>query len=535
MKDKSIYIKDLRRHATPLGGRDGALQALRATPVSDKETPDDAGMPAPYEWTDGVDDRDFAESVVARFENAKLLWGKVDFTDLLLKYAGLKFSGGKLTTELPVGFEPDEVKVWFIDEAQDCSQLLWAAADRLTTHADRVYLLGDPYQSVYRFLGADPDELLDRQERARQNGSYTLLNRTWRNPAQVIEWAEQVLMEQKSYRSRNPISEHDNGSVGLVEFQDFARRIHDLSTIDTLILGRTWFTLERIQKLLNEKGIPWTSVAEKQSSRWQAPAKLAFVICMRDLAAGNQISEQDWRRITETLPQKFNGQELFKRGEKAKWKKMACRHAPERTLSELEEWGATPYFQEFTLSGQWKTDMFALMDFAIEKWGIDVVRKPRIRLGTCHSVKGMEAKVVYCIAASTEASQNADEREECCLKYVTITRASSDYRLVVDEADILRGKPLFWAAPATVRGYDRKQEFLDARIADSETDHRLADETEDLLAEEAGLGILTGRSPGPDPVRQREVRGDGSENAERETGSAAETGAGADQEEWWAF
>ena len=520
-----IYNKDLRRHATPPIGR-----CTGVTGVAEQKT--DGGN---YHWADGVDDPDFADTIVGKFEHAKLLWGKSDFTDLLLRYSGLRFDAGKLTQTLPAGSEPDEVRVWFIDEAQDCSQLLWTAVDRLTNQAEKIYLLGDPYQSVYRFLGADPDELLTRQDEARQRGSYTLLNRTWRNPAQVVEWAEEVLKEQKTYVSRNPVSEHDAGSTGLVDWNDFTKRLHDLPKVDTMILGRTWFTLERVQKVLNERGIPWISVAEKHSSKWQCPAKLAFVLCMRDLAAGKQISEQDWRRVTETLPQKFQGQELFKRGEKSKWKKMACRHEPEKTLAQVEDWGATPYFAEFTAQGLWKADMLLLLDHAIDRYGVDAVRKPKIRVGTCHAVKGMEAEVVYCLAASTEASQNADEREEYALKYVTITRASHDYRLVVDQADVLRGKPLFWAAPQNAKQYDRTQEFLDERIRNSEENHRLAHDSEDFLAEEPSDSLQSRRDPGPDGLRQRDVPRTRSEDTQREAQPEPAIGTEEDISEWWAF
>ena len=524
-----IWNKDLRAHTPPPDWRCAGV----AGAAQDGVTEGKEGKPALSNWIDGVDDPDFARDIVGRFERAKLLWGRNDFTDILMKYAGLKYHEGLLLPSLPVGSEPDEVKVWFVDEAQDCSQLLWLVVDRLANQSEKIYLLGDPYQSVYRFLGADPDELLGRQNESRQRGSYTHLNRTWRNPAQVIEWGESVLSEQESYRSRNPFSEHDAGSVGLVEWNDFVYRIHDLANIDTLILGRTWFSLEKVQRALNERGIPWASVAEKHASKWQAPAKLAFVLVMRELIAGIPISEQDWRRVTETLPQKFQGEELFRRGEKAKWKKFACSHDPQKTLAEVEQWGATPYFQQFATEGRWKEDMFLLIDHAIEKYGIDAVRKPRIRLGTAHAVKGMEAKVVYCLAASTEASQNADPREECCLKYVTITRASADYRLVVDDADVARGKPLFWAAPKDFRGYDRKQEFIDARIKDSEEDHRLADLAEYLVDESPPNELQPLRDPGPDSLPRRQVPVDGSQNGNRQTNTPADAGEGEDLEEWW--
>ena len=516
---KSIYREDLGAHTS---------ECDRCRNVSHMSQ-DFAGH-----WAAGVDNCEWADEIADKFEQAKRLYSMVDFTDLLMQFVGLRMNGLEMVGGHPVGVEPDDVRLWLVDEAQDCSPLLWAAVDRLCGTADQVILLGDPYQAVYRFLGADPDILLDRQEIARQRGDWTLLNRSWRNPQQVLEWGEAVLATDPVYRSREPVSESGEGSAALMDWTDFQRALPLLARLDCLILARTWFGLQDVQSQLNGHGVPWSSVTEKHRSTWDSPVRLAVVLTCRDLAAGLPISEQDWRRLMDAFPVKWENGELFQRGQKAKWKKVACSGEPQLTLAELEKWGAGDQFGRYIQDGHWKNGQYAVLDWAIEKWGVDLIRKPRVRLGTVHSVKGLEAQVVFCMAASTQASAAGDSQEETNLKYVAVTRASMDYRLVVNQADHVRGRPMFWAAPKSAR-WDNSTEWINERIEAAERDPEMAREP-GLLGDEMPSGgdgemwtarpdrVLLGDD---DRLRSESPRGQGDGDA---GGSNA-----ADFDEWWSM
>lgn len=512
-------------------GADGGVSGAR--PVCPRRTGDLLYRCSEEGW---VNEKDavYLREIIQKYEAGKLLWGKQDFTDILLKFAGYRATDLRIQPTHPAGTPADDVLVWFLDEAQDCSALLWAAANRLTERAETVHILGDPFQAVYRFIGAEPDTLLGLAVGSRQRGSYTLMARSWRNPAEVLDWGERVLTEDPAYQQRQPFSEKEEGSVGLVRWEDFSRRIGELATVDTMILARTWFSIARVQAMLNERGIPWSSASDKQTSRWDCPAKIGLLLTIRELLAGQRISEQDWRRCIDHFPQKLAGVELFRRGEKARWKKIACSHEPELTLAEVDRWGATPAFVEHLRSGEWKTDMLMLLDAAIEKYGIDTVRSPKIRLGTCHSVKGMEARVVYCIASSTDASAAADPTEERNLRYVTITRAIQHYRLVVDMQDVARGKPLFWAAPKGFRTYDTEQRFIESeRIRNSGGDPADAPEPWDLLREDPPDGAQSEGDTGHPMLLQGQVHRPGGEDGHGQDHGTAGQGTPDDHEEWW--
>ena len=475
--------------------------------------------------------------IIGKYETQKRVWGKLDFSDLLFKYAGIRVDDELMFTEAyPEGSVPAEIDLWIIDEFQDCSSILDRCCQRLAEAAGELWLLGDVYQSVYGFSGSEWQIMRAREIQAKEEGKRVVLNRSWRNPEPVIEWGEDILRRDPQYESREPVSETGEGTTGLVEWKELVRLLPLLVNSDTMVLSRTWFNLGKVMQFLDSAGIPWKSIQEKQKSRWESPVQIAFVLVLRDLRDGLRISEHDWRRVTEELPQKMDGKELFVRGAKAKWKKMECSQELKRTLDELEEWGATPEFADFIRSERWRVDKVLLLDQAIERFGIDCVRDPGIRLGSCHSAKGLGARNVFVLSASTEKASGAavDFYEDLFLKYVAITRTRENYRLVVDQMDLARGKPLFWAAPKGFREFVGLPEgaFRD-RERDTDEDFEVGGEDPGSLDREVSGGNLRSEgSSGSDPFSEGTIPRDRSEEAGREAQSDTTAGAGEDSFDW---
>lgn len=475
----------------------------------------------------------WAKSVL-KYEEVKRQTGRMDFTDLLLRYSGIEFDQDLRPKQgYTNGSVPAELKLVIVDEFQDCSPLLWKVAQRLSSFAEDVWLLGDRYQAVYGFSGSDWRVMAEQEAIAKAQGLRTVLNRSWRNPPQILEWGEAVLREDRDYDERKPISEVPDGSVGMVEMQEFLGGLRGLSGCDVMILGRAWFAIERIQKQLDLLGVPWRSVSEKQKSRWEAPVKIAYVLVCRCLVEGKLISESDWRRVTNELPQKVDGVELFVRGTKAKWAKMECSIREERGLDQLEAWGATAAFAGFIRNRQWESDSYGLISRAIDQYGIDEVRDPSVKLGTVHSVKGMEAENVFVIATSSEkaSGEQADFYEELFLKYVAITRASRNYRVVVDQVDQARGRTLFLPCP---RGYWKFEGMpnVERKQRASQSD-QMAEGPWDIRGEVSGRDLRGERDSGHPGLPGGEVHRRRDEAARRQADETSGTGAVADQEEWW--
>lgn len=477
------------------------------------------------------------EATIRRYEAQKKVWGKLDFTDILMKYAGIQADADlNFVQTYPDGSVPHEINLWILDEYQDCSALLDAAAARLSEAAEEVVMLGDTYQAVYGFSGSDWRVMRSHEVQAKAEGNRVLLNRSWRNPESVLSWGESVLREDKQYEERKPTTDRGIGSVGMIDSSLLMENLGSLANTDTMIIGRTWFALDKVKSKLDQLGIPWKSCQEKQKSRWEAPVRIAFVITMRMLRDGQKVSEQDWRRICEELPQKWEGKELFERGIKAKWKKMECRHAETHGLSDVKEWGATEYFKEFVKGEVWRKDAALLIDMAIEKYGVDLVREPKIRIGSVHSVKGAEARNVFCLAGSSERASGVDTDfwEDLFLKYVAITRASWNYRVVVDLVEHARGKPLFLACPKGYWKFDKEIPSELVGVEDTVAVHQLGDETAwSVDSEVSGRDLREDGNSRFDSLRDGFVRGDRDEEVGRRPKKDAGVPAEEDLEEWW--
>lgn len=475
--------------------------------------------------------------IVSRYENQKRVWGKLDFSDLLFKYAGVRADENLAFQDAYAeGSVPAEIKLWIVDEFQDCSDILGMCCLRLSEAAEELWMLGDRYQSVYGFSGANWRLMAAFEHEAKESGRRILLNRSWRNPETVVAWGEDVLHTDEDYDSREPVGLNGEGTVGLLEWRDFQSQLPLLATSDTMVLSRTWFNLGRVTQFLDSAGIPWRSIQEKQKSRWESPVQIAFVLVMRELGSGGRISESDWRRVTEELPQKMNGQELFVRGAKAKWKKIECSREPKRTLDELDDWGAAAGFADWVRAERWRIDKALLLDQAIDKFGIDCVREPGLRLGSCHAAKGMEARNVLVLASSTEkaSGKDIDFYEDLFLKYVSITRASENYRLVVDSNDLMRGKPMFWAAPKGFREFvPLPQEAFRARKRHSDEDREMGEiSTESVGVQVPGNTIQFERGSGSAAGSGTAVPRAGGEEAGRTAHADATQDPAGDSYDW---
>src|SRR5690606_4811144 len=87
-------------------------------------------------------------------------------------------------------------------------------------------------------------------------------------------------------------------------------------------------------------------------------------------------------------------------------------------------------------SGRWSqiVDGGSQLASAVERWGEDAIKEPKVRVGTIHSVKGREADNVLLLTTTSAPVRRAQEDqlgfdEERRVEYVGITRARR--RLIV--------------------------------------------------------------------------------------------------------
>ena len=389
---------------------------------------------------DDVPDYAAVVRIADRYEAAKRIEDRLDFSDLLLRFTGLRVH----PTDGVYRVEPDgdlpPVSAWLFDEQQDASPLLDAACKRLVS-ADTVkwcYVVGDPFQAIFGFAGSSAECFLGWPAEKERT-----MPKSYRCPAPILALGERCL--RRMYRGY-----FDRG----VAPADHEGRIFDTETEvplaaarpdqEWLFIARTNYEAGRLYASLNAAGKParWVKQPDGVTVRGQGLAALY------SLEKGKPVSGAEWGRAVELLPSVNKSKEpMLARGTKTGWVK---KHADEWDVifpNELEKVGATEELKGKIRSGEWCSLVDRGQEWRrhAERWGADLASNSRIRVGTIHSVKGMEADNVALLTTTSKRVEqgrddcHAQHDEECRIAYVGVTRARRNL-YVVNEGR--HGKPV---------------------------------------------------------------------------------------------
>ncbi len=382
----------------------------------------------------------YCEDIANRYEQAKRLDNRLDFVDLLGKFAGWNFDVAGHEETTPEGICPT-LPVWIFDEQQDTSALLHAVCHRLAASATWVYLAGDPFQAIYGFQGSHARFFMEdwQVDKAR------VMPQSYRCAPAIHEFGEKLLRRCSDYWDRGIKPASHEGSV---EFLENGRDI-EFPSIDPrdswLLIARTRYQAGRLISAVKDMGIPWQPTSGLGG--WAQPKKNGALNALFDAYTGYPISGSEWMLVLEQIPQLYNGEKLLVRGTKAEW----LREGGDRAklvcyVDQLVDWGATELLVENIKGGTWPNFFIGGSDYAKdyltarERYGYEVVTDPPVKAGTIHSVKGAEADNVVWLTTTNrmihEASEDDQEfyNEECRIAYVAATRARK--RLyVMDDSD----------------------------------------------------------------------------------------------------
>lgn len=386
----------------------------------------------------GTPDLDEIRRIVDRYEREKAHDGRCDFTDLLLRVAGKRHLFDHLATVEPEGYQPN-LPVWFFDEQQDTSALSDLVCRRLVLGAQWVYVVGDPFQAIYGWAGADPQCFLDWPI---EDGKQRILDQSFRCPSRILATGERILTRCSNYFDRRikPVSEG-----GIVSEESFLGGWE--SEIDPraswMILARTNRMAYRASQVLDESGVPW---GPTQTHGNKSLRKAAAVGALHTLASGGEIQGRDWYSIVKILPTKYAGVNLLERGTKTRFSdEEDCEKINQLGLSELQEYGATKILVDAIKHDHWRSivpDCEALVAACV-KWGPEVLIAPRVRVGTIHSAKGLEADNVAVLTSITQPilrgmDDTKGSDEEARIWYVAATRAKERLLWLHDYRDRMR-------------------------------------------------------------------------------------------------
>ena len=369
-----------------------------------------------------------ADEVIDRikmYEQAKRLDARCDFTDLLSRFVGVRFDpAGAPEFGTPEGNVPDEVVGWIFDEAQDASKLLDLACRRLVTgdSCKWAWLVGDPYQVLYSWAGASAEHFMG-WEATKQH----IMPKSWRCPPPIMQLAERCLKRLPDYWDRGIAPADHAGEI--MESDNFEDDLSDLDPREeTLVLARTNRNVSKMAAILDDIGVPFRRVKGKAG----AMNRDMGMGGLWRLQHGEGISGDAWGHILEMLPTKtMDGRVWLERGSKSKWTKGWSETYDRIYPEDLGALGATDHLRQAIADGSWSglPDGGTKWAAAARRFGVDVVSEPKIRIGTVHSAKGMEADKVVVLSSVGKRIRQGEEddeakfAEERRIEYVAVTRA----------------------------------------------------------------------------------------------------------------
>jgi DNA helicase II / ATP-dependent DNA helicase PcrA len=375
-----------------------------------------------------------AVQFISRYESAKRLEGRVDFNDLLGRFAGIGFHVEGHIETTPEGVPPESVRAMYIDEAQDASALVDRVCRRLAQgpNVERCLITGDMFQAIFGFGGSDYRHFMD------WDAEQSIMPQSYRCPQVIMDLGERCLSEMhEGYWPRNIAPASHDGEVEQAGAAEDAIDAIDLNE-STLIIARCNYTLPAYEKHLHSRDIPFCRLNEDPSE------SLAGFNALWQLQHIKEINHDQWQSAIQLFPVKCpEAGQLLVHGEKEAWKE--GRHVFHWDLiwhKNLEQIGCTPTLANAIRSGEW-------LDFVVAKYwslgnrwlasarrhGPELATNPKVRTATIHAAKGAEGDAVI---LATETSKKIErskllvpERhdEECRVAYVAVTRARK--RLIV--------------------------------------------------------------------------------------------------------
>lgn len=397
--------------------------------------PDDSYV---YEW-------------VNHYEQVKRLSNFVDFDDLCLEFVGGQYDEGKLILGGRMPPAPN-VRFWFIDEAQDCSPLLHAVCDRLRETSQHIYYAGDPWQSIYSFMGAKPELFLGL---AKDASKHENMPQSWRCPRSIHALGEEILRSSPTYYDRGCKPMDEMGSIRVVQ--------ENQQATDHVNPGESWLVLAATEALaeslgveLNERKVPWVWISGK-ASKWAAHKRLQAARAFYELENGSPIFMDDLACIISYIPAKGNLETGLKTGTFGKLDE----RFPLGTYFMAEDPGDIPGCAwighagllqpavDAIVSGAWREWNYPVAEMADAYVACGAIQKNgqyelanAARVGTIHSAKGDEADNVLLlnsmsyparrqIAEGRFAQEQLEEQRR--LWYVGVTRAKETLTVVEGE------------------------------------------------------------------------------------------------------
>jgi superfamily I DNA/RNA helicase len=327
------------------------------------------------------------DAFVKAYEKFKKDKKLVDFHDCLLKFRERN--------------KPVNVKAAFIDEAQDLTRLQWEVCQTAFSAAEKIYIAGDDFQSLFTYAGASPKTLISLSQRYRT----VKLETSYRLPKSVYRFSKGItkLIGDKIDKDFRPVKDIEGFVKKMDDRHQFMCWVRkDMK--DNGITPSRWYLLFRnncfigeTAELLEQYVIPYHSTK-------------GFCIPEKDLIK--------IKRFYNYRKQGFGSKDAFEK---------FCKDYNIKDINEdFTESDLIPSERRYVYFGY-------VQEFGIEALAEMANKEPFILLSTTHRVKGGEVDFV---AVFLDCTRRVDENmmanidEELRVLYVACTRAKTGLFLI---------------------------------------------------------------------------------------------------------
>ncbi len=338
---------------------------------------------------------------------------------------------------------PDDLKIIYVDEVQDHTKLAMEVLKLWSKYAEKLVIIGDSDQALYRFSGAEPEMLIDYPCDYETN-----LKQTYRLPENIRQFAMDIIKKCHYRADVEYKSIKDGGQVDYVLGPDLSLPGSHMIVVRFKAKLKFWIDSLKRKKLL------WHN-PNKPKDLWLNPTKTnewkAIKVYHKLVTGFDPQTPLTWQEILD-LSECLKVATTMKRGTKKKLQDALksskdtgeCR--PKATVDPRFDLIPFGFFESFICDELTPEECLNLkteagkMALGYLKTNPDkLYEKPKIKVGTIHSVKGDEADNVWIDRALTKRIRRSMSRnqqfydDELRCMYVAATRAKE--RLGIIKSD----------------------------------------------------------------------------------------------------
>ncbi|MCM4156900.1 ATP-dependent helicase [Gramella sp. AN32] len=315
---------------------------------------------------------------------------------------------------LPKVFELYPIKsydILFVDECQDLSKAQLAIALKYVKKSGRVIAVGDPYQSIYGFTGADI-ESFSRFEDLLKNHNKLTLSYCFRCPNNVIEYAQNFRADIKPFKDKD----------GVIEKLEF-NQVIEVAKDGDLMISRTKAPLTTLLFILLENN---RKVNIHQDDVKELFNELRFLFSKQELNTRNVFKN------SYNFFEKIKERNIYFVEQRAK--KMSNKSLKDEFIKEETEYieRRINFLQK---QSSIHLDVSTINELVKRIEGLVTESEEAIKLSTIHKAKGLENKRVFILDYDKLPMKKDNHKpwetvQENNLKYVALTRAKESLFLV---------------------------------------------------------------------------------------------------------